>query len=287
MLHPSRKSMHAMALCVCGTLIFSVFAGAAATAQSPVQSAPQASPQALTKTMSPASNRQAPCRQVMHEDNGYTVCEVDLRRQAVRLFWKGSDGQPYGYLGSLPQSLPKGANAKPGRLMFATNGGMYHPDYRPVGLYIENGQELVKASTTNGPGNFHLKPNGIFYVSGDTAGVSDTATFLKARPKTDFATQSGPMLVISGKLHPKFSNSGQSRKLRNGVGVRDANTAIFAISEGEVSFGEFARLFRDELKCANALYLDGSVSSLYAPALQRGGNIWPLGPMIGVFDRGR
>lgn len=167
------------------------------------------------------------------------------------------------------------------------NGGMFHPDYKPVGLYIENGREITRASTRNGPGNFHLKPNGIFYTSGATAGVLETGAYLKAKPQAEFATQSGPMLVINGRLHPRFK-SGESQKLRNGVGVRDANTIVFAISEGEVSFGAFARLFRDGLKCPNALFLDGgSAPALYSPAMQRGGNFLPLGPMIGVFDRSR
>ncbi len=259
----------------------------------------------------------APCRQVMHEDATFTICEVDLRRQVVRLFWQRPDGQNYSYLGSLPPSLPQGgpgpAGASPiaaqpgaaptaatgpspkslpaaaggGRLQFAMNGGMFHPDYKPVGLYVENGREITRANTRNGPGNFHLKPNGIFFTSGATAGVLETGTYLKAKPQAEFATQSGPMLVINGKLHPRF-RSGESQKLRNGVGVRDANTVVFAISEGEVSFGAFARLFRDGLKCSNALFLDGgSAPALYAPAMQRGGNFLPLGPMIGVFDRGR
>jgi len=49
-----------------------------------------------------------------------------------------------------------------------------------------------------------------------------------------------------------------------------------------------ARLFRDRLKCDNALFLDGgSVPSLYAPELRRNGNLLPLGPMIAVYERGR
>jgi uncharacterized protein YigE (DUF2233 family) len=223
-----------------------------------------------------------PCRAAMHEGNRYTVCEVDLRQKTVRLFWKKSDGEPYGYLNSVPRSLGE----RSGRLLFATNGGMYRPDYSPAGLYIENGRELVRASTKSGFGNFHMKPNGVFYVAGATAGVLETGSFLKQRPRADFATQSGPLLVIDGRLHPRFSRAEISRKYRDGVGVRDASTVIFAISEDEVSFASFARLFRDALKCSNALFLDGgSVPSLYSPALSRGGNLLPLGPIVGVYQR--
>jgi len=140
----------------------------------------------------------SPCRAVTHEGSDYTVCEVDLRREVVRFFWKRADGQPYGNPSALPQSL----GGRSGHLLFATNAGMYDPDYRPVGLYVENGRELVRANTKAGPGNFHMRPNGVLYVSAESAGVLETGSFLKQKPRADFATQSGPMLVINGRLHP-------------------------------------------------------------------------------------
>ena len=228
------------------------------------------------------AHAQPACKTVPHEGARYTVCEVDLRRQSTRLFWKRPDGQDYSYLGKLPETDP--ANGR--KLQFAMNAGMYHPDYRPVGLYVEGRRELAKVSTARGPGNFHMKPNGIFYVAGDRAGVLETSAYMKFKPPADFATQSGPMLVIDGKLHPRFTPQGESRKGRNGVGVRDANTVYFAISEEEVSFGAFARLFRDTLKCPNALFLDGgSVPTLYVPGGVRSGNFLPLGPMVGVYGK--
>ena len=221
----------------------------------------------------------APCEALTYEDNAYTVCMVDLRRQAVRLFWKATNGMPYRYL----SALPRGSQA--GSLLFATNAGMFDPDGRPVGLYVENGRELVRANTKPGRGNFHLQPNGVFYVAGQSAGVLETAAFLKLRPRADFATQSGPMLVINGRLHPRFAFDGASRKSRDGIGVVGPGTLAVAISDGEVSFGEFARLFADRLGCRNALFLDGgTVPSLYIPG-DRSGNLLPMGPMIGVFDR--
>ncbi|GJD31319.1 hypothetical protein PMNALOAF_2573 [Methylobacterium adhaesivum] len=221
----------------------------------------------------------APCRPVQAEGETYTVCTVDLRRERVRVFWRGADGQPYSALSTL-------ADKQGPALRFAMNAGMYDKDQAPVGLYIEEGRELKGVSTANGPGNFHLKPNGVFYVKGDRAGVLDTARYLRVNPKPDFATQSGPMLVVDGHIHPKISSDGPSQKIRNGVGVRDdGRTAVFAISERPVSFGAFARLFKDSLGCRNALFLDGSVSSLYAPSLGRSDLSRPLGPMVGAVAR--
>ncbi|WP_379131107.1 phosphodiester glycosidase family protein [Methylobacterium sp. ID0610] len=220
-----------------------------------------------------------PCEPVTHEGERFVACTVDLRRARVKLFWRGADGLPYGSLGRL-------ASAQGQRLSFAMNAGMYDPDLAPVGLYVEDGREVKAANTANGPGNFHLKPNGIFYVSGDKAGVLETSRYLRARVKADYATQSGPMLVIGGRIHPKISTNGPSLKIRNGVGVKpDGHTAVFAISEAPVTFGAFARLFKDGLNCPNALFLDGSVSSLYAPALNRSDLSRPLGPLVGAVPR--
>jgi uncharacterized protein YigE (DUF2233 family) len=225
-----------------------------------------------------------PCHSMEYELAAYTICEVDLHRHTVRLYWNRSDGSPYAYLSALPRDLKGGT----GRLLFATNAGMFDSNLRPVGLYVEQGRELVHANTKSGRGNFHMMPNGIFYISADRAAVAETQAFLKQRPQADLATQSGPMLVIDGRLHPRFDRRGTSLKTRNGVGVRADGKVIFVISQEAVSFDAFARLFRDGLKCPNALFLDGgSASSLYAPTLNHLGNIVPIGPMLAVFETNR
>lgn len=219
------------------------------------------------------------CRAVQAQGEAFTVCTIDLRRQRLRLFWLQEDGRPYGALGTL-------AEKQGGRLAFAMNAGMYDKDQAPVGLYVEDGREMKRVSTADGPGNFHLKPNGVFWVKGDKAGVLDTGHYLRAKIRPDFATQSGPMLVIDGQIHPKISADGPSQKIRNGVGVQeDGRVAVFAISERPVTFGAFARLFRDDLGCRDALFLDGTVSSLYAPNLGRSDISRPLGPLIGAMAR--
>jgi uncharacterized protein YigE (DUF2233 family) len=87
-----------------------------------------------------------PCRSREYAHNAYTVCEVDLAKHTVRLYWRRSDGTPYAYLSRLPRALEREA----GRLLFATNAGMFDPDLKPVGLYVEQGHELVNANTKSG-----------------------------------------------------------------------------------------------------------------------------------------
>jgi uncharacterized protein YigE (DUF2233 family) len=151
-----------------------------------------------------------PCRSMEYDRNPYTICEADLRKHMVRLYWKRSDGTPYAYLSALPRAL----EGEAGGMLFATNAGMFDPALKPVGLYVEQGRELVHVNTTSGYGNFHMKPNGVFYVSVDRAAVAETRAFLKQHPRADLATQSGPMLVINGRLHPRFDRHSASLKTR-------------------------------------------------------------------------
>jgi uncharacterized protein YigE (DUF2233 family) len=58
-----------------------------------------------------------PCRAMEHERSVYTVCEIDLRQQTIRLYWKRPDGTPYAYLSALPPAL----QGEAGKLLFATN----------------------------------------------------------------------------------------------------------------------------------------------------------------------
>ncbi|MBM3563539.1 MAG: hypothetical protein FJX48_10440 [Alphaproteobacteria bacterium] len=221
------------------------------------------------------------------EDGGarYTMCDFDARNSDIRLFLRDEKGDAYADFSRLASALAD----KGETLVFAMNAGMYAEDRAPVGLYVENGRTLNAANTHAGPGNFHMKPNGVFWIDGGRAGVTETARFLKSRQRAQFATQSGPMLVIGGRIHPRIHEDGMSQKFRNGVCVQDGHIVRFAISNQPVSFFEFARLFRDRLHCADALFLDGgSASGLYAPSLSRHDRFMPaMGPIVGVAEKSK
>jgi len=220
------------------------------------------------------------CDEVEDAGNRYTLCIVYLRESELRLFWQNDDGAPY----TTFQAIDRALGEEDAALSFAMNAGMYDLDYGPVGLYVEDGETLKDANTNEGPGNFHLLPNGVFYWSGDTAGIMETNAFLAADPPAEFATQSGPMLLIDGEVHPRFLPDSDSRKIRNGVGIVDPHTVAFVLSEEPVTFWEFALLFRDRLGVRDALFLDGSVSEIYSPELNRRGFGW-FGPIVGVVER--
>ena len=224
---------------------------------------------------------QSPCSSKIFEGSRFTVCGEKSGTVEVRT--SDRSGRPYRSFAALQAGL--GSQAE--RVAFAMNGGMFGEDGHAIGLLIEDGKQLHAINRRNGGGNFHLKPNGVLLVRKD--GRAEVVTSEAFEPAKDiaFATQSGPMLVIHGKLHPKFDPDGRSRYIRNGVGIAPDGTPLFVISEEPVSFGKLARLFRDDLHASDALYFDGSVSSLWDPANARQDSFTEIGPMIVMFRRER
>jgi uncharacterized protein YigE (DUF2233 family) len=212
------------------------------------------------------------CREESFRGASYIVCSFNPAKEDIRIVWRGSGGRPYRTFGELAAQLQAGGET----LQFAMNGGMYEQDLSPVGLHIENGKALTKADTTTIKGrpsqipNFYKKPNGVFYLGAGKAGILVTEQFLSHKPKAEYATQSGPMLVIDGAIHPAFIVDSKDLKPRDGVGVKSPTEVYFVITRGRVSFYEFARFFRDALHCDDALFLDGGTApGLYAPELGR------------------
>lgn len=226
-------------------------------------------------------SREGPCDTVNFEGAPYLVCSFNAETDDIRLFLRDSDGTPFGQFDRLSNHVA----AEGGSLIFAMNAGMYHDDRRPVGLYVEEEQSEMGLVKNAGPGNFGMLPNGVFWIDGERAGVTETLTYAEdfAGDPPRFATQSGPMLVVGGELHPVLNPDGTSTRRRNGVGVsNDGRRVVFVISDAPVNFHTFARLFRDELGLPNALYLDGAVSKVYAPALERNESGLDMGPIVGV-----
>ena len=233
-----------------------------------------------TLAIAPAA-RAVTCRDIDHEGNAYVICEVDPAHEDLRLFRTDENGNAYGHFGPLKADLA----SKGKDLVFAMNAGMYHEDRSPVGYYLEDGREEMRVISGPSQGNFGLLPNGIFCIGEGWARVIETRDFLARRPRCRHATQSGPMLVIEGALHPRFLPDSYSRYIRNGVGTSaNGDRAVFAISQNTVTFHEFARLFREVLKLPNALFLDGNVSRLYAPQMNRADLGRRMGPIVAVTE---
>lgn len=221
------------------------------------------------------------CASTAHKGDAYTICTYSMSEHRIRLFHSDAEGEAYRQFTTLERELDEQGQS----LIFAMNGGMYHEDRSPVGFFRDEFGDRATVNTNDGPGNFHLKPNGVFWISRIEAGIHESQAYLDLAIDPTYATQSGPMLVIDGALHPGLNPDGTSRRRRNGVGVsEDGQIVYFAISDTAVTFHDFATLFRDEIGAANALFLDGQVSRIYAPEINRYEPGADLGPIVGVVE---
>ncbi len=210
----------------------------------------------------------------------YEVIQVEHLDQ-LKLFLKAPEtGRYYQKFSRILKDLPVCK-----QLAFAMNAGMYHTDYQPVGLYVENGQKINALNQATGWGNFFMQPNGVVAWNDQKAVIKTTADYKQSGFKARFATQSGPMLVYQGHINQQFLPDSTSLKIRNGVGIRN-NQLYFVVSKQRVSFYQFARFFKQQLNVENALYLDGSISSLYLPQIKRHDKTFKLGPVVAeVIDQ--
>ncbi len=206
---------------------------------------------------------------------------VDPLKQDVRFFWKDTTGNNYVNFEKLQIDLQKQNK----ELVFAMNGGMYNRDLSPQGLYIEAGKTYAKIDRKEeGYGNFYLQPNGIFYLTKDRKGVVCTTQDFVANAAIEYATQSGPMLVIAGAIHPKFRKGSENLHIRNGVGVLPDGKLLFAMSKNKINLYDIASYFQQH-GCENALYLDGFVSKTYLPAKNWKQEKGKFGVIIGEIKR--
>ena len=213
------------------------------------------------------------------EDERFVSYIVNPKKQNLEFFWKNERGEHF----KNAENLISWLKSKNKKLLFSTNGGMYKKDNSPQGLYIENTIIKSEIDTSNGKGNFYLKPNGVFYLTTEKNPIICKTEDFVNNVKIKYATQSGPMLVIDGEIHTAFKKNSTNLNIRNGVGILPNNQIVFAISKKEINFYDFAEYFKN-LGCKNALYLDGFVSRTYLPEKnwkQIDGN---FGVIIGVTE---
>lgn len=185
---------------------------------------------------------------------------VDPHQSNVRFFWKDANGEIFKSFENVKKEVEKNG----GKLRFAMNGGMYQEDRKPLGLFIQNGKTLAPLNRREASGNFYLKPNGVFGIRRDNRAFLLRTENFKDDGQIKFATQSGPMLLVDGKINAQFTEKSENFNLRNGVCVLEDGKIVFSISRRAINFYDFAVHFR-EVGCRDALYLDGFVSRIYLP----------------------
>jgi len=160
---------------------------------------------------------------------------------AIKMYWKDSAGVPFMTF----DRLLKLNN----HIVFITGTGK---SLVPYGLYIENGKQLhpIRKQLNYKVSN-KIQPDGVFYTTGTQAVIHPLGEkrFYK---NAKWAIQSGPMLLIDGRINPALPN--KKKTLRHGVGIKKDGRVYFAVIEAGMK--DFAKHFLDK-DCTNALYLDG------------------------------
>lgn len=221
-------------------------------------------------------------KNITFHNASFSVAIIDLRKDSLRLFWKNPiTNQPFISIAALKKWLEKTGTS----LEMATNAGIYDVGNKPLGLYIENNQLLIALNERKGEGNFYLKPNGIFIMDDKQAAILESSQLSSVNWSIRFATQSGPLLVMNRKIHAAFRKNSASKVIRNGIGISSANQVVIVISNTPVNLYDFATLFRDYFKCSNALYLDGVISKMYVPKLNRVEEEGDFSALFGVITR--
>jgi len=209
---------------------------------------------------------------IEHRGIDFWIYRVDPAETKLELFLSGETGEP----NTFPKVRERVRRADR-RLIFAMNAGIFEGNFRPTGLHVSEGRtvtdlnldDFVKQREGQFTPNFFLKPNGVFFIRPDgDAGVVESERFAALDGPVRLATQSGPLLVEEGRIHPVLEADSTSVRYRNGVGVTRDGEVIFACSvrdreSGQSNLYHFAELFRDRLACPDALYLDGDISYVY------------------------
>lgn len=196
------------------------------------------------------------------ERDGVVFFTYTTKPEDVELYWLNPEGKPFRQFSALQKHL----HEKGRRLRFVMNGGLFEADGSPCGLLVIDGRTVRPLNTRDGVGNFYLKPNGVFFIDAKGAHVLSTEEYALKTDVPRLAIQSGPLLLRNGQIHPAFRKTSKNDLHRNGVGVREDGTVLFAITKFDqprrVTLHGFAEFFRDQ-GCRDALFLDGDLSQMF------------------------
>ena len=244
-----------------------------------------------TESITITKKKEEPLYKAKHitfRKNKFDIIRIKSDKVNINFSLMDKEGIIYGSIDSIISEL----ETKRRKIVFATNGGMYKPNQRPQGLYIENGKTITPIKTGNGYGNFFMnwgedepETNGIFIINTDgTSQVIKANGYESYEKEIKHATQSGPLLLFDGEINPFFNEGSKNKYIRSGVGIIDSTEIVFIISNKPVNFYDFALLFKKKFACKNALYLDGAISRMYLPHIQRNQKGGSFGCIISLSE---
>ena len=140
--------------------------------------------------------------------------------------------------------------AQHSKALIAINGGFFDHDFHPLGLRI--GHQRQHNPLKN------ISWWGIFYIKNNQAHI-DSVRHYTNNKEVDFAVQSGPRLLVNGKILSLKTGYAE----RSALGITKEGLVIIAVTKNfPMTTEDLAQILkRSPLNCTNALNLDGGSSS--------------------------
>ena len=165
-----------------------------------------------------------------------------------------------------------------GKFLAVMNGGFFDKDGKSLGLRVSNNKKANALHDANW---------GVFFIRKGKAGVLHTRDFKRkydSYVNITQAVQCGPRLVVDGKttdLKPQLAR-------RTGIGIQRDGRVIIAVSNGTLTFSEWANLWADSsgLDCRDALNLDGGGSTQISIKTKKKSRevsgLWPIPDVVAI-----
>jgi uncharacterized protein YigE (DUF2233 family) len=136
------------------------------------------------------------------------------------------------------------------KALLAINGGFFDHDYHPLGLRVSNHKQYSPLK--------RISWWGIFYTKNKLPYLSSVNKF-SGNQQIDFAVQSGPRLLVNGRIPTLKPGKAE----RSALGISPDGRVIILVTENTpMTTTELAQLMSSPvLNCKNALNLDGGNSS--------------------------
>ncbi len=179
------------------------------------------------------------------------VFRIDLNQQSLGLVTADDLSRPHASV----EEMGKYSDA-----LIAINGGFFDTAFKPLGLRVHGKKRLTPIKS--------ISWWGVFYTIRNRPYVAKASQYQAKNRAVDFAIQSGPRLLINGRI-PKLKPAVAER---TALGITKNNHVIILVTEhaAMTTTALAKRMKAFPLYCTDALNLDGGSSTqLYA-------NVGPL-----------
>ncbi|MEM1162670.1 MAG: phosphodiester glycosidase family protein [Pseudomonadota bacterium] len=206
-----------------------------------------------------------------------TVFTFSPRTYDLQLHWKNGEDQ-FWTLDAVREHLESQDRC----VAFLSNAGIYGEDYAPLGLHIENGEQVRGVNPAKGSGNFSWN-SGVFALRDGRPEVRRHTAWPGNRG-VNVANQSGPALVIGGK-RTSAGRSDAGRYSRGAIVSYRDGRAGFVHTSSRIEFRRMVDLAQAKGRVQGMLYLDGRINDWWQRGMRRPARGFPW--LAGIWSVSR